>query len=61
MDMNCIRIKDLEKKIGLKKSKIYELINRGLLPKPFKVGKASLWIDAEIEKAIKENLIGCEV
>ncbi len=51
--MNYLRIKDIEEKIRLKKSKIYNLISEGLFPKPFKVGAASLWTESEVDLALK--------
>ncbi len=49
--MTGIRISQLEQKLGLKKSKIYLLIESGLLPRPCKIGTASIWIEEEVDEA----------
>lgn len=66
--MRFIRVKDLEKKIALKKTAIYNLINRGLLPPPRKLGKVSFWVEDEIDrimtalaKGLPEEVIRAEV
>lgn len=53
--MRCLRINEVENLTGLKKSKLYNLMREGLLPKPFKAGKASLWLEADVEKAMLKN------
>lgn len=50
--MQGMRIKQVEYKTGLKKTKIYQLIHRGLFPSPIKIGSASVWIEAEINEAL---------
>lgn len=50
--MNGIRLKQLESKLGIKKTKIYSLIQEGKLPSPVKIGRASIWIEEEINQAL---------
>lgn len=47
--MRFLRIKDLEKKISIKRSTIYQKISEGLLPSPRKMGRISYWVDHEID------------
>jgi predicted DNA-binding transcriptional regulator AlpA len=49
-----MRISQLEQKIGVKRAKIYDLISQGVLPRPIKVGAASIWLETEIEDAFKK-------
>ncbi len=51
--MQGLRIKQIETKTGLKKSKIYQLISDGKLPHPMKIGKASVWIEDEVNEALE--------
>lgn len=52
-----LRIKDVEKETGLKKSSIYAMVQRGEFPRQIKVGlRASGW-DAEEIKAWKASRI----
>lgn len=41
-------LRQVEKKVALKKSKIYELIKIGQFPEPVKIQKMSRWIESEI-------------
>ena len=50
--MNGLRIKQLEDKLGLKRSTIYNFIKEGKLPHPMKFGRASVWLESEIDSAI---------
>jgi prophage regulatory protein len=51
--MNGLRINQLEAKLGLKRSTIYKLISEGQLPKPIKFGRASIWLESEVEEILK--------
>ena len=47
-----IRLKDLQRRIGLSKASIYQLIEQGLFPRPFKLtpsGRAVGWKTVDIE------------
>lgn len=50
--MNGLRLKQVEVKLGIKKTKIYSLIQEGKLPSPVKIGRASVWIEEEINNAL---------
>lgn len=49
---HIIRMEDVSRKISLKPSSIYALIQAGKFPKPFKItpgGRASGWLCSDIE------------
>ena len=53
--MNLIRFPRLQSKCGgLGKTKMYELIKLGLIPKPVKIGRASLWVEADVDAALAQ-------
>lgn len=43
MPQQFYRLKDISRIVGLKRTSIYTLIERGALPLPLKIGRASLW------------------
>ena len=45
--------KELQEVIPLGRTRLYELINNGLLPQPLKIGKRSFFKNSEIQKFIK--------
>lgn len=48
--MEMLRMADVEKKRGLKKSHILHEVTQGLFPKPVKIGKrATAWPDHEVD------------
>ena len=51
-----LRIKDVEEAVGFKKTKIYEMVNRGEFPKPVSLGaRAVAWRSDEVERWINER------
>lgn len=48
-----LRLEQVMLKTGLKKPTIYAYMKKGVLPKPIKFGRVSVWIEAEIEKALE--------
>jgi prophage regulatory protein len=54
--MKGLRLEQLIEKTGLKKPTIYAYIKKGVLPKPVKFGRASVWIEAEVELALKKKM-----
>ncbi len=50
--MRLLRLEDLEEKVGFKSSYIYQLIGKGVLPMPVKVGRASRWVEEEVDRAL---------
>lgn len=48
---------EVERRVGLRRSAIYEMAKRGTFPKPVKLGsKAVRWSEAEISAWIAERL-----
>lgn len=43
-------------RVGLKKTAIYERIKDGDFPKPVKLGRASGWVEDEIQAWINQNI-----
>lgn len=51
-----IRIEELEKRIGVRKSSIYALIRRGEFPAPVQLlDRASGWLDSDIDAWLKSR------
>lgn len=48
-----IRIKEVLHIAGLGRTKVYALIKTGDFPAPRHIGKASLWVDSEVQEWIK--------
>ena len=56
-DDRLIKLPDVERLTGLRRSAIYELIQRGAFPKPVKVGaRSSMWSHAAVQAWIAERL-----
>ena len=51
-----IKLPDVERLTGMKRSAIYELIQRGAFPKPVKVARSSMWSHAAVQAWIAERL-----
>ena len=49
-----LRFPAMQKRVGMGRTAIYELIKAGKFPRPVKVGGASAWIDVEITSWIEE-------
>ena len=47
--MHFLRLQDVEARVALKKTEIYRRIKRAEFPQPVKLGRASRWLDADIE------------
>jgi len=58
--MRCLRSRDVLNKVGLRKSNLYKMIGEGLFPKPIKVGRASLWIEEEVDAVLKAYVAGMD-
>ena len=50
-----LKLPQVESLVGLKKSKIYALIQSGEFPAPVKVGRASSWLEGEVQSWIAEH------
>jgi len=49
MELQLLRLKDVESLTCMKKTKVYRLIAEGKFPKPKKNGRQSLWMLEEIK------------
>lgn len=50
--MQGLKLRQVAQKLGIGKTKIYELVRRGQLPTPVKFGRASVWMEDELGEAI---------
>jgi prophage regulatory protein len=51
--LRLIRIKEVMHIVGLGRTKIYALIKTGDFPAPRHIGKASLWVDSEVQEWVR--------
>lgn len=51
-----LRFESVSEKVGLKRSAIYQRIREGTFPKQVKVGRASCWIEAEVDAWIDAQI-----
>ena len=49
------RGRDVQKIFGIGQSTMYEYIKQGILPKPIKLGRTSIWIKSEIDEVIADR------
>ena len=57
--MKFLRLKEVEKKVGWKKTKIYAMIKESAFPAPKKFNRSSCWLSSEIEEWIKNHTQIC--
>lgn len=50
--LRLVRMPEVQRRVGLGKTKIYGLIKDGEFPPPLKRGRSSLWRDDEIDNWI---------
>ena len=56
-ELRILRRKQVEARIGLSRSTIYDGVSAGTFPKPISLGRQSVgWIEAEIEQWIRERI-----
>jgi prophage regulatory protein len=56
--LRVIRMGDARGKVGLCPSKIYDLIDQGLFPRPFQLvpgGRAVGWLEADLDEWLRER------
>lgn len=52
-----LRRPEVERKTGLKKSTLYELMGKNLFPRPIKIGaRAVCWLEGEIDAWIQQQV-----
>ncbi|ENG3801789.1 helix-turn-helix transcriptional regulator [Proteus mirabilis] len=58
MTKRLLRLPDVIKKVGFKKSWIYQHINQGTFPRQIKLGDRSVvWLESEIDDWIEQHLL----
>lgn len=50
MATRFLRLPEVERRVGLRRSSIYERVSRGSFPQPVKLGSVSVWLEGEIEQ-----------
>lgn len=56
-EVRILRRKQVEARIGLSRSTIYDGVNAGTFPRPINLGPQSVgWIEAEIEQWLRERI-----
>jgi len=59
MTVSLIRLKKVEEKTGLKKSMVYDLMNKKEFPKSIKIGeRAVAWVSSEIDAINAARIAG---
>jgi predicted DNA-binding transcriptional regulator AlpA len=53
-----LKLRDVENRVGRKRSSIYALITQGRFPSPVMVNKQNRWSSSAIEKYISDALAG---
>ncbi|SEI92833.1 helix-turn-helix transcriptional regulator [Frateuria terrea] len=51
-----LRLREVERRVGLGRTAIYQRITSGTFPRPVKLGTSSLWVDSEIEAWVSERI-----
>lgn len=55
--MKILRCKEVEKKLSIGHSKIYQMIEQGTFPKPIRLGPKSVgWLESEIDAWLEEKI-----
>jgi prophage regulatory protein len=53
----AMRMRHVEQKTGLKKTKLYELMKADLFPKPIPLmGRGRAWLEIEVEKWLADRI-----
>ncbi len=52
-----IRLPEVSQRVGLGKTAIYERIKEHTFPAPIKLGRASGWIEEEVQKWVDEQIV----
>ncbi len=51
-----LTLKGVTESAAIKRSQIYLLISRGKFPKPVKIGRASRWLESEVQQWISDQI-----
>ncbi len=58
MHTSLLKLPEVIRRTGRSKSTIYDEVNRGLFPRPIKVGRRTYWRDDEIAKMVDAYTVG---
>jgi prophage regulatory protein len=56
MQQRFIRFSELQKMVGLGRTKIYDKIKEGTFPRQIRLGKAAAWVESEVQEWIREQI-----
>lgn len=55
--IKLLKLKEVIEKVGLGRSTIYLMMNRGEFPKPIKMGERKIyWLESDTDKFIKQRI-----
>lgn len=54
------RGRDIQEMFGIAQSTMYEYIQQGILPKPIKLGRTSIWLKSEIDEVVEKQKLARE-
>lgn len=57
-DVCFVRLPDVLRRVGVKKTKLYDMVQAGEFPRPVKIGKSSVWPDSVIREWQEEKMRG---
>lgn len=60
MTEKLLRQVDVENRVGLKKSKLYDMITEGRFPRPIKLGGVNVWPESRISAWIADIIAASE-
>jgi prophage regulatory protein len=57
MEQVLLRLVDVQRRVGLRRSTIYDLVRRGVFPPPIRLGRrCSAWVGIEIDRWIVDQV-----
>lgn len=59
MQQRFIRFSELQNMVGLGRTKIYDKIKAGTFPRQIKLGKASAWVESEVQEWVRQQIDQC--
>jgi prophage regulatory protein len=59
MEQVLLRLGDVQRRVGLRRSTIYDLVRRGAFPPPIRLGcRCSAWVGVEVDRWIVDQVAG---
>lgn len=55
-EQRFIRLPEVQRRVGLGKTKIYEMVKNNEFPRPTKAGRATLWPSAAVNKWVEQRI-----